>query len=184
MICPGVAKLRFLQAQLFSTNCNRPEYKMCLNHEEQSRAVLLAPKGEKMKRAVCIGINNYPGTLNDLKGCVNDANDWAELLREFSFDVEVLLDNQGTRENIKTALRNMVSGLLPGDYGVFTYSGHGTYNRDTGGDETDSYDEALYVYDGLCWMTSCAKFWTTCAWRQSGVHFRQLLLRDRHEADR
>lgn len=102
-----------------------------------------------MKKAVCVGINDYPGILNDLKGCVNDANDWAELLTEFEFDVQVLLDNQGTRENIKAVLRDLVSALRPGDYGVFTYSGHGTYNRDTGGDEPDSYDEALYVYDGL-----------------------------------
>ncbi len=102
-----------------------------------------------MKQAICVGINNYPGMLNDLQGCVNDANDWAGLLTEFGFDVEVLLDNQGTRENIKTALRNLVSALGPGDYGVFTYSGHGTYNRDTNGDEPDSYDEALYVYDGI-----------------------------------
>ena len=33
-----------------------------------------------MKKAVCIGINNYPGTSNDLQGCVNDANDWCALL--------------------------------------------------------------------------------------------------------
>lgn len=102
-----------------------------------------------MKRAVCIGINNYPGMSNDLKGCVNDANDWAELLAEFGFNVDVLLDGQGTRENIKAALRNLVSALGPGDYGAFTYSGHGTYNRDTSGDESDSYDEALFVYDGI-----------------------------------
>lgn len=102
-----------------------------------------------MKQAVCIGINNYPGMSNDLKGCVNDANDWAELLAEFGFNVDVLLDGQGTRENIKSALGNLVSVLGPGDYGVFTYSGHGTYNRDTSGDESDSYDEALFVYDGI-----------------------------------
>ena len=27
-------------------------------------------------RALCVGINNYPGTNMDLAGCVNDANDW------------------------------------------------------------------------------------------------------------
>ena len=102
-----------------------------------------------MKKAVCVGINNYPGVLNDLKGCVNDANDWAELLTEFDFDVIVLLDKQGTRENMKSALRDLVATLSPGDYGVFTYSGHGTYNRDTSGDEPDNYDEALFVYDGI-----------------------------------
>ena len=102
-----------------------------------------------MKKAVCVGINNYPGVFNDLKGCVNDANDWAELLAEFDFDVSILLDEQGTRENMKSALRDLVASLKPGDYGVFTYSGHGTYNRDTSADEPDSYDEALYVYDGI-----------------------------------
>ena len=102
-----------------------------------------------MNKAICIGINDYPGMFNDLKGCVNDANDWAELLTEFGFDVSVVLDEQGTRENIKAALRNLVLVLKPGDYGVFTYSGHGTYNRDSSGDEEDSYDEALYVYDGI-----------------------------------
>ena len=102
-----------------------------------------------MKKAVCVGINDYPGVLNDLKGCVNDANDWADLLKEFAFDVQILLDAQSTRDNIKTALRELVSSLKAGDYGVFTYSGHGTYTRDTSGDEPDSYDEALYVYDGI-----------------------------------
>ena len=29
------------------------------------------------KHALCIGINDYPGTGSDLSGCVNDANDWA-----------------------------------------------------------------------------------------------------------
>ncbi len=28
-------------------------------------------------KALCIGINDYPGTQNDLSGCVNDAQDWA-----------------------------------------------------------------------------------------------------------
>jgi len=29
------------------------------------------------KLALCIGINDYPGTVNDLSGCVNDAQDWS-----------------------------------------------------------------------------------------------------------
>jgi hypothetical protein len=29
------------------------------------------------KRALCMGINNDPGTHMDLSGCVNDARDWA-----------------------------------------------------------------------------------------------------------
>ena len=41
------------------------------------------------KRALCIGVNNYPGTHMDLEGCVNDAQDWAAELgaRGFTRDL-------------------------------------------------------------------------------------------------
>ena len=32
--------------------------------------------GTMTKKALCIGINDYPGTDSDLQGCVNDATDW------------------------------------------------------------------------------------------------------------
>lgn len=102
-----------------------------------------------MKRAVCIGINNYPGSANDLQGCVNDANDWTELLVEFGFEVETLLDSEATRSNIKEKLQYLVDNTDAGDIAVFTYSGHGTQVLDKSGDEADGYDEALYVYDGV-----------------------------------
>ncbi|MBI5840543.1 MAG: caspase family protein [Chloroflexi bacterium] len=101
-----------------------------------------------MKKAVCIGINNYPGIFNDLKGCVNDANDWSELLKDLGFDVSLMLDSQATRQNIKAALQGLVDGTKAGDIAVFTYSGHGTQVTDANSDEGDPYDEALYVYDG------------------------------------
>ena len=37
------------------------------------------------KLALCIGINNYPGTDMDLAGCVNDANHWAAELTPRGF---------------------------------------------------------------------------------------------------
>ena len=39
------------------------------------------------KRALCIGINDYPGTGSDLAGCVNDANDWGDALQGRGFEV-------------------------------------------------------------------------------------------------
>ncbi len=101
-----------------------------------------------MKKAVCIGINNYPGTSNDLQGCVNDANDWCALLGDYGFETSLLLDSQATRQNVKTALENLVLSVRQGDVAVFTYSGHGTQVLDLSGDEGDIYDEAIYVYDG------------------------------------
>jgi hypothetical protein len=102
-----------------------------------------------MKKAVCVGINNYPGLSNDLKGCVNDANDWQDLLEYSGFQVTKILDAQATRSNILNAFEDLVKNASPGDHVVFTYSGHGTSVADKSGDEVDSYDEALYVHDAL-----------------------------------
>lgn len=97
---------------------------------------------------MCIGINNYPGFENDLNGCVNDANDWAELLQRFGFEVTTILDSTATKSKIKTKLQSMIAESLSGDVLVFSYSGHGTSIPDQNSDESDFYDEALYVYDG------------------------------------
>jgi len=101
-----------------------------------------------MKRAVCIGINNYPGIFNDLKGCVNDANDWSALLQGRDFTVSTILDSQATKANVKAALQGLVNSTNAGDMAVFTYSGHGTQVADFGSDENDTYDEAICAYDG------------------------------------
>lgn len=102
------------------------------------------------KKAICTGINNYPGTNRDLKGCVNDANEWSKLLREtYGFRVTTLLDKQVTHENFTETLGNYIADSRAGDYIVGTYSGHGTHVPDQKGDESDGRDEALCLYDGF-----------------------------------
>lgn len=104
------------------------------------------------KKAVCIGINEYPAPLSDLRGCLNDADDWANLLdAEFRFDaINQLKDGQATCAGMTGALRDLVTGAEAGDVLVFTYSGHGTWVPDRDGDEeADNRDEALCAYDGL-----------------------------------
>ena len=101
-----------------------------------------------MKKAICVGINNYPGSSNDLQGCVNDANDWSALLSGLGFETSLMLDSQATRQNVKAALSGLVASAGEGDVIVFTYSGHGTQVTDFNSDEGDVYDEAIYVYDG------------------------------------
>ena len=100
-----------------------------------------------MRRALCIGINDYPGTGSDLAGCVNDANDWAAELARRDFTVELMLDGQATGEAMRAAMRKLVGGAATGDTVVITYSGHGTWVRDDNGDEPDGRDEALCPWD-------------------------------------
>ncbi len=99
------------------------------------------------KNALCIGINNYPGTHMDLQGCANDANDWAAALAERGFKVAKLLDDQATKATMVKAMNDLIGKAGKGDSLVITFSGHGTYQPDEDGDEVDGLDEALCPYD-------------------------------------
>jgi hypothetical protein len=111
----------------------------------------LSRKGRLMsKRAFCVGINDYPYEGNDLKGCVNDANDWAGLLTErFDFprsDVAIVTDAEATKSRMLEGIKNLLAEAKSGDVLVFTNSSHGSYLADTDSDEP-KYDEILCPYD-------------------------------------
>jgi hypothetical protein len=99
------------------------------------------------KTALCIGINNYPGTHMDLQGCVNDAEDWSAELTARGFTVTRLIDSKATKMAMSKAFKTIVSGAKKGDSVVITFSGHGTYVPDLNGDEVDGLDEALCPFD-------------------------------------
>lgn len=103
-----------------------------------------------MRRALCVGINDYPLNDSDLRGCVNDAHGWADLLVDVAgfdrSDVTLLLDKNATRMAVLRGIDRLLDGLRAGDVAVFAYSGHGTYVAgEADGDEV--YDEAICPYD-------------------------------------
>lgn len=99
------------------------------------------------KKALCIGINNYPGTGSDLAGCVNDANDWKTALEQRGFSVQQLLDQQATKAAMYTGIQCLIQEAQPRDVIVITYSGHGSWVPDDNGDEADGRDEVLCPFD-------------------------------------
>lgn len=103
----------------------------------------------KKRRALLWAINNYPGTGNDLAGCLNDMKDIAaRLITKWpDFEVNSYPDSYVTRNRFVTEVGNAISVLRPNDWLFLSYSGHGTQVTDKDGDET-GYDEALYLYDG------------------------------------
>lgn len=106
------------------------------------------PRENAMKRrALCIGINDYPGTGSDLAGCVNDANDWAAAFADRGFAVKTLLDRQATGNAIRSAIESIVAGARRGDSILVQFSGHGSFVPDLDGDEPDGTDECLCPYD-------------------------------------
>lgn len=100
------------------------------------------------KRALCIGINNYPGTANDLSGCVNDARDWSAALESRGFGVNMLVDTEATKAGMVAAIQEVVRSARSGDTVVIQYSGHGSYVPDDDEDEEpDGRDEVLCPCD-------------------------------------
>jgi uncharacterized caspase-like protein len=99
------------------------------------------------KTALCIGINDYPGTASDLHGCVNDATDWQAELDRRGFATALITDKKATKEAMLAEMRKRVRDAKADDLVVFTYSGHGTWQPDLDGDEPDQRDEALCPWD-------------------------------------
>ncbi|XP_064993161.1 metacaspase-1-like isoform X2 [Musa acuminata AAA Group] len=114
------------------------------------------PRVRGKKRAVLVGIS-YAGRQYELKGTVNDVNCMRYMLTEkFGFPAECILvltegerdpNRVPTKENLRAAMRWLVSGCVAGDSLVFHFSGHGVQRLDSSGDEMDGFDEALCPLD-------------------------------------
>ncbi len=81
------------------------------------------PKGAKY--ALCIGISDYDGTVNDLKYCDDDARDWAQRLQQEGYSVTTITDRSATKSAIESAINTLVSRSIAGNEIAFCYSGHG-----------------------------------------------------------
>lgn len=106
-----------------------------------------------MKKAVLVGIN-YKNSDLQLRGCINDVKNMTSLLQtNFGFDnenIKLLTEEDQitpTKTNIIENIVWLTRDANPGDTIVFYYSGHGSYIKDTTGDEVDGKDEVLVPLD-------------------------------------
>jgi hypothetical protein len=104
------------------------------------------------KRAVTVGVDLYPPPADDLKAAATEARNWEQiLLAECGFDeVRCLIDDKAERLAILNAMRELLTGLVAGDYFVFTFLGHGAEARGWIDDTTtnDDAEHALIAYAG------------------------------------
>ena len=111
------------------------------------------------RRALLIGINEYPDPANRLDGCVNDVFLISSLLQERGFeaeDIRVVLNERATAQGIRERLAWLLEGAEDDMERVFFYSGHGAqmpgYNAL---ERVDHVDECLVPYD-FAWTKSTA----------------------------
>ncbi len=103
------------------------------------------------RRALLIGINDYPNPANALEGCVNDNFLISSVLQECGYqseDIRVVLNDRATTAGILDRLHWLLDGVRDGDERVLFYSGHGAQIPAYGAkEEVDRFDECLVPYD-------------------------------------
>lgn len=114
------------------------------------RAVAKVAKKPK-RRALLVGINDYPDERDHLEGCVNDVFLMSSLLQENGYeadDIRVVLDKRATAAGILERLEWLLDGTEDGAERFLYYSGHGAqipaYGPD---DKVDRQDECLVPWD-------------------------------------
>lgn len=108
-------------------------------------------------RVLIIGIADYVNTsfehlgeeykFKDLRYSVNDARDMKELLEQKYTRVRTLINEDATYQKIKESLKNWLGAVGENEVAVLYFSGHGAFQPDMNGDETDGFDEVLVPYD-------------------------------------
>jgi hypothetical protein len=124
-------------------------------------AVLARQRAPK-RRALLVGINDYPDPADRLEGCVNDVFLMSSLLQESGFaaeDIRVVLDKRATADGIRERLEWLLEDITQAQVEegrerkepverVLYFSGHGTQIPTYGAaDTTDQMDESLVPWD-------------------------------------
>lgn len=103
------------------------------------------------RRALMVGINDYPDPRNKLEGCVNDAFLMSSVLQECGFDageIRLVLNERATTDAIMDRLHWLLDDVHDGDERMLFYSGHGAQIPEYGPQgEPDHVDECLVPYD-------------------------------------
>lgn len=111
-----------------------------------------APKAQRAeRRALLVGINEYPREADRLEGCVNDVFTMSAVLQECGFapeEIRTCLDDRATAQGILDRLEWLLGDVQPGDQRVFYYSGHGARVPEYGEySEPDRMTETLVPWD-------------------------------------
>ena len=137
----------------FNTTYNNLKNKLNVDIK-QAQAQAQAQTITVNKNALLIGCN-YIGTQNELSGCINDVENIQNKLKtQYGFNsIVIMTDNTSkkpTKVNILDEIKVLLNNSKSGDKLFLGFSGHGTYTKDTNGDEKDGFDEMFVPLDFNC----------------------------------
>jgi len=113
-------------------------------------AIITMSASAQTKRALVIGISNYPNIGANSWEAIHGAND-AELivpvLQKQGFKTKKICNEAATAGKIREALNALVESCSNGDIVYLHFSCHGQPVEDLNGDEKDGWDESIVPYD-------------------------------------
>ncbi|MEL7487460.1 MAG: caspase family protein [Pseudomonadota bacterium] len=105
----------------------------------------------RSRRALLVGINDYPEEQDKLFGCVNDVFLMSSVLQECGFDpseIRTCLDARATASGILERMEWLLEDPQPNDERIFYFSGHGARIPEYGENrEPDHHLECLVPWD-------------------------------------
>ena len=114
-------------------------------------AIRKTAAGRIDRRALLVGINDYPNPANRLEGCVNDVFLVSAVLQERGFEpgeIRVVLNDRATTSNMLERLHWLLDHVSEQGERVLFYSGHGAQMPSySAHGEVDRLDECLVPYD-------------------------------------
>ena len=102
------------------------------------------------KRALLVGISNYPSVDDNSWDTINGTNDIhliAKTLKNSGYSINELSNDEATFEAIRKALSSLASNCNKGDIVYIHFSCHGQPFEDLDGDEDDGWDESIIPYN-------------------------------------
>lgn len=103
------------------------------------------------RRALIVGIDEYPNPDHRLSGCVNDTFLMSSVLQESGFvadDIRLLLNDRATTVNLMERIAWLLEDVRDGDELYFHFSGHGTIMPSYGIDySVERIHECLVPFD-------------------------------------
>lgn len=100
-------------------------------------------------QALLVGIGTYNSEKtgwNKINGN-NDADLLESKLKKQGYNITTLKDSKATKNNVKSALNNLVATAKAGDIVYIHFSGHGQLVEDLTGEEPDGFDQSFVCYD-------------------------------------
>ena len=102
------------------------------------------------KRALVIGISEYPQNLDNSWSAIHGTNDTeliVPILKEQGFKTTKVCNKDATARRIRREIAKLIESCGRGDFIYLHFSGHGQPFEDLNGDEDDGWDESIIPYD-------------------------------------